>query len=94
MVCLGGVFHARLLRLQSEHVLLPSSFTRFLSVVRFCSARSAAGLGRRDMVGLCARKNVGVEESQYGVVAIWDGKAEYYCTRVKVVGWNGCDVGC
>lgn len=37
--------------LQSAHVLLPSSFTRFLSVVRFCSARSAAGLGRRDIVG-------------------------------------------
>lgn len=37
--------------LQSEHVLLPSSLTRFFSVARFCSARSAAGLGRRDIVG-------------------------------------------
>jgi hypothetical protein len=42
----------RLFLLQSEHVLLPSSFTRFLSVARFCSARSAAGLGRRDIVGV------------------------------------------
>ena len=41
----------RLFRLQSEHVLLPSSFTRFFSVPRFCSARSAAGLGRRAIVG-------------------------------------------
>jgi hypothetical protein len=41
----------RLFLLQSEQVLLPSSFTRFLSVARFCSARSAAGLGRRDIVG-------------------------------------------
>ena len=45
--CCGGI---RLFLLQSEHVLLPSSFTRFLSVARFCSARSAAGLGRRDML--------------------------------------------
>lgn len=42
----------RLFLLQSEHVLLPSSLTRFLSVARFCSARSAAGLGRRDIVGV------------------------------------------
>jgi len=49
-----GYHDARLFRLQSEHVLLPSSFTRFLRVARFCSARSAAGLGRRDMVG-CGR---------------------------------------
>ena len=41
----------RLFRLQSEHVLLPSSLTKFFSVARFCSARSAAGLGRRDIVG-------------------------------------------
>lgn len=40
-----------LFRLQSAHVLLPSSLTRFFSVVRFCSARSAPGLGRRDIVG-------------------------------------------
>ena len=45
--CQGGI---RLFLLQSEHVLFPSSFTRFLSVARFCSARSAAGLGRRDIV--------------------------------------------
>jgi hypothetical protein len=31
---------------------LPSSFTRFFRVARFCSARSAAGLGRRDIVGV------------------------------------------
>ena len=41
----------RLFLLQSEQVLFPSSFTKFLSVARFCSARSAAGLGRRDIVG-------------------------------------------
>ena len=45
-----GGMGARLFLLQSEHVLLPSSLTRFLSVARFCSARSAAGLGRRDML--------------------------------------------
>jgi hypothetical protein len=44
-------YYLRLFLLQSEHVLLPSSFTRFFRVARFCSARSAAGLGRRDMVG-------------------------------------------
>lgn len=41
----------RLLRLQSAQLLLPSSFTSVLRVWRFCSARSAAGLGRRDMIG-------------------------------------------
>jgi hypothetical protein len=54
-------FRLRLFLLQSEHVLLLSSLTRFLSVARFCSARSAAGLGRRDMV------KCGVE----GRVRVW-----------------------
>jgi hypothetical protein len=49
--------YARLFLLQSAQLLLPSILTKLFSVVRFCSARSAAGLGRRDMVGIswCVR---------------------------------------
>ena len=49
--CPGQGLDVRLFLLQSAQLLLASSFTRLLSVWRFCSARSAAGLGRRDMVG-------------------------------------------
>jgi hypothetical protein len=47
----------RLFLLQSAQLLFDSSLTRLFSVARFTSARSAAGLGRRDMVGRvsCAR---------------------------------------
>jgi hypothetical protein len=52
--------HIRLFFLQSAQLLFDSSLTRLFSVARFTSARSAAGLGRRDMVGRvsCARKVV------------------------------------
>lgn len=45
--------HVRLFLLQSAQLLFDSSLTRLFSVVRFTSARSAAGLGRRDMVDGC-----------------------------------------
>jgi hypothetical protein len=40
----------RLFLLQSEQLLLASSLTKLFNVARFCSARSAAGLGRRDIM--------------------------------------------
>lgn len=61
--------HSRLFRLQSAHVLLHSSFSRFLITCWFCAARS--GVGRRDMTERTmpgAEKNCAVEGLRPGGV--------------------------
>lgn len=66
--------YIRLLRLQSAQLLLASIFTRLLSVWRFCSARSAAGLGRRDIVANALVGSRWRRSSCKGLAA--DGKCE------------------
>jgi hypothetical protein len=89
-VCLAVSIRARLWRsgvrlrlflLQSEHVLFPSSFTRFLSVARFCSARSAAGLGRRDMVECGVEGRVRVWRCGRSICAIATSRFQRWLSR-------------
>lgn len=66
------IVYARLFLLQSEQLLLASSLTRLFSVARFCSARSAAGLGRLDMVSVGkAGWNVPCAGGRFAVQAGW-----------------------
>jgi hypothetical protein len=64
--------YARLFLLQSEQLLLASSLTRLFNVARFCSARSAAGLGRLNMVSFGkAGWNVSCAGGRFAVQAGW-----------------------
>lgn len=72
--------------LQSAHVLFASNFTRLFSVWRFCSARSAAGLGRRDIVGEGGVRGPSSTIAEFGEE--WCRSALLCCNR-----FGGCRSG-